>query len=201
MCCFPGVRGWPAFAWGRRLDPAPKRSCAPPVAASRRGPGSGSLVRPLRWPGLGPGPVLPGGPPLAWCFGPAADPGSRRAAVCSRFAAPAAPSFSARQRVPGPAASAPRPGTPFRPGRARLVPKLFPAISLLVGPDRRSSALRPVCGAGVRVQTGVTHTTDPKIRCSGFVFRAVVLGRRVLRAASRARRPCAFGPRPGRTSG
>jgi len=114
---------------------------------------------------------------------------------------PRRPPFSARQRVPGPAATAPRPGTPFRPGRARLVPKLFPAISLLVGPDRRSSALRPVCGAGVRVQTGVTHTTDPKIRCSGFVFRAVVLGRRVLRAASRARRPCVFGPRPGRTSG
>ena len=55
-----GFWGWPAAAPGRRLWPRPGAPFAPPVAASRRKPGFGSRVRPLRWPGRGPRPAHPG---------------------------------------------------------------------------------------------------------------------------------------------
>jgi len=157
-----------AFASGRRLGPAPMRSCAPPVAAPRRGPawapwsshcdGSTSdLARSLR--------TAPSWRVVSAGRRPSVAP-SR---CCSRFAAPAAPLF-------GPAAG-PRSGRfgaltrdplPARTGPSCSKP--FPAISLLVGSARRSSAPRPVCGACVRAQTGVTQTTGLKIRGSRFPY-------------------------------
>ena len=169
------------------------------MAASRRGPGFGSPVRPFRWPGQGPCPALSGRPLLRCVSGPAADPVSRRAAVCVSLCGPCGP-CSARQRVPGPVASASRPGIP----PARRGPSCSNCFLLFtpVGPKGRSSAPRPDHGAYVRAQTGVIYTTGPVSGFHASAFRAEVLGRwRFARSLPSAPAPLASPLVPGWASG
>ena len=142
--CVLARRPWPLSAWPRLGLPGPATAAA----------------RPRTWPG-----------PSGWLWGvvsagcrPSVAPGR----CCSRFVAPAAP-LSARQRVPGPAASAPGPGTPSRPGRPRPVRNRF----LLFTPCRlREAQLRAAPGRrGLRpCADGRDPNYRPEIRGSRFPY-------------------------------
>ena len=158
---------------------APPRSVSarfPWLASARprlRLPGPAiAMARPRTWPGP------PGAASLRCVSGRAADSVSRRAAVCSRFAAPAAlvrPGSGSQVRPP----RRPDPGPPPARPSPSCSKTVSGALSLLAGPKGRSSAPRPDYRACVRAQTGVTYTTGPEIRGSRFRFsRAEVLGRR-----------------------
>ena len=132
-------------------------------------------------PGTLPGP--PGVAPLRVLFGPAADPASRRAAfVFFRFR-PRRPS-SDRLRVPGPAASASRPGFSIvRFGRTRHFLKPFPSKVSLRRPRRQ----RPHAAPGRRGLPPLAHGRDSLTRPS--VFRSRFRSRRGSWAAGSPCRP------------
>ena len=182
MCFW--VRGKPAAAPGRRLRPRPGEPSRSPGAASRRGPGSGSQVRPLRWPGSGPCPALPGRPPLLLLTGRPLTPRRAGLRLCSLVCGPGGPSCSAE----GPRSG--RHGVPtWVPSRRSSRGRHVQTVSSSFHSGRpRGPRPRPAHSTGLPpgAHTGVIHLSLASQSFSRT--RADGLGRRRGQRTSRARR-------------